>query len=392
MDTIRPLNICLIGVGNIGKLHYAHLMHNTNHNIYLYDEVKVNLQMEHQSPLRPDGRSHNVCGKDIPPNMDVYWVSVDLDTNKPEPFYALMERVTQRISDSLVNSHLICSTSTIVGDGYVFRERLKKHSHYIYLPERFNSNHDLETNLGKRRYVGIERSDIYTSMELLRRMAIHVDARCIVSIRTAEFMKHVENTKRALDVVWHNDVINAAVNDGVDASEFKQLNAILSTDKPINPEPIRASVGYGGQCLANSVAQVARRSSSHLIRNIERANNFHIADSIENIKSAWLSSRESHAGTPVRLVLYGVAYKPNGTHHCSPALAIIHELMNWCEGVGLYVCDPTLDYSVAATHRLLMHRMLTLNEARDDMVASCHVKLVASREFDGLPFDLSLAD
>ncbi len=416
MDDLR---ICIIGAGNVGMLRYAHLITKTMHPITLLDKGDIskarldifNLLAPHdvgtsarRNPSNDLQSRVNVLDNcdEIPRLFNVYWICVDSDLTSggcsPN-----VDAIIAKLCD--VNDQpftIICSTSLHVGASQAYVEQLPPHATFIYHPERYNSNHDLSTNLNKANYVGVDSTKLFNVSSVLTQLNIHIPLEHYAEYRTVELMKHAENVKRALDTVWQNTLADLCVAADVPYVDFHNFKCRIDATPAINPEPVVPSVGFGGTCLVNSVAAL-----SHVIpdKNVNAASmlgfiNVHRTSELtKHIQMKWLDKREANPGNVVNLILYGVTYKPNsGDLAHSTAMNIVYEILQWTEGVNVFVCDPNIP--TATPHRLLYGRMVEAKEALEEDVLALRVLLVEHREFAqtgrydrrcNIPFDLVLS-
>lgn len=403
------LNVCIIGAGNIGMLRYAHLISNTKHHVTLTDKGEISpkaaeqvedyRRTEHhrnygsysESPLGVNDVEFLSYTPKVPNGFDIYWVCVDsVSVND------VIDQLTYMDKPYAV----ICSTTLEIGACEKYSKLLPEGVHFIYHPERFNSNHDLATNLAKENYVGIDQNSDLNSRMILASVAVSVAPECHVTYRVAEVMKHAENVKRALDVTWANSIADVCERVDVPVSAFQRLNAKLSKSTPINPEPIQPSVGFGGGCLDNSLTELGGRAGdvqSNLIYAIQRIAKSRSATLTNIIQDKWLEAREANPNKVVCLILYGVTFKPNSADLIhSNAMNIVYDLLQWTEGENILVCDPNIPTDTE--HRLLYGRMVSLYEALEQDTLALRVLLVEHREFEVLarhpsspPFDLILS-
>lgn len=396
MDNIERLDICMIGAGNVGNPHCKQLRLHTPHNLHIYDKKpNVDLPWDLETGLMGTGGDVVRLNYDdgVPEGMDIYWVNVDLDTNDPTSygrFQALMGEIISRMSDT---STIICSTSMIIGDGDNYRKMMNGKGTYIYLPEHYNSDHSYDANSMKPLYAGIAEEDREVAIGVLSSLNVPaISEVSVVDIRTAEFVKHAENARRALDVVWHNMLFDIASIEGVSCHQLQESLTRIALAKPINPEPMRASIGYGGKCLVNSVAQLTRRNSpmNELLSATWMANHHRIMTIAESIKKHWLQAREHHQGIPVMLIIYGVTFKRNSPSLLySPAMTILGSILNWCEGMHVYVVDPYIERGTSDP--FLYGRIISPEEANAPNMKALRVQLVAHGTFADYPMDATYA-
>jgi UDP-N-acetyl-D-glucosamine dehydrogenase len=206
----------------------------------------------------------------------------------------------------------------------------------------------------------------------------------VSSTETAEMVKLLENTFRAVNIGLVNEIAMMSRKLGVDP--FEVIRAAAS--KPFGFMPFYPGPGLGGHCIP-----VDPLYMSWKLRTLEyRARFIELADSINSGMPGYVVERISEAlnvqSQPVRgskILIYGVSYKRDVRDvRESPALKIIYELekrgarvaymdpyvpeLNE-EGVSMKGVDPasgfaSFDAVVIVTDHTILDRERLLSEAR----------------------------
>lgn len=163
----------------------------------------------------------------------------------------------------------------------------------------------------------------------------------VSSTATAEMVKLLENTFRAVNISLVNEVALMCDKLGLDAWEVVEAAA----SKPYGFMPFYPGPGMGGHCIPVDPHYLSwkLRTLNYTARFIELASeiNSHMPDYVVGkIVSALNDDRKAVRGS--RILILGTAYKPNvGDLRESPALDIIHLLKE--QGAHLTFNDPHVD-------------------------------------------------
>ena len=159
------------------------------------------------------------------------------------------------------------------------------------------------------------------------------EAKLATSLEAAEMTKLVENTFRAVNIAWINEMENLADQVGLNIQEVIQL----ASTKPYGFMKFTPGPGVGGHCIP--------ADPHYLLRNIDRE----IAP-LTNLSMARLHNRPHEItlralkelgdyDSSTKVLIWGVAYKPNVSDvRDSPALVIFSELEKEVGQVDFY--DP----------------------------------------------------
>ena len=163
----------------------------------------------------------------------------------------------------------------------------------------------------------------------------------VSSTATAEMVKLLENTFRAVNISLVNEVALMCDKLGLDAWEVVEAAA----SKPYGFMPFYPGPGMGGHCIPVDPHYLSwkLRTLNYTARFIELAAeiNSHMPEYVVGRVISALND-DSKAVKGSRILILGVAYKPNvGDLRESPALDIIHLLQE--RGAELTFNDPHVD-------------------------------------------------
>jgi len=160
----------------------------------------------------------------------------------------------------------------------------------------------------------------------------------VSSTETAEMVKLLENTFRAVNIGLVNEIAMMSRKLGVDP--FEVIRAAAT--KPFGFMPFYPGPGLGGHCIPIDPLYLSWK-----LRTLQcEARFIELADSVNSGMPAYVVERTAEAlndqAKPLRgskILIYGVAYKRN-VNDCreSPALAIIHGLQK--RGARVSYMDP----------------------------------------------------
>lgn len=160
--------------------------------------------------------------------------------------------------------------------------------------------------------------------------------------REAELAKLLENTFRHVNIALVNELAVHGHELGVDVWSVIEAAAT----KPFGFMPFRPGPGVGGHCLPIDPSYLSwqvRRALGRPFRFVEIANdvNDHMPDHVVHRIAARLN-RERKAVNGSRILLLGLAYKPNsGDARQSPAISIARHLAD--QGAVLRAVDPFIE-------------------------------------------------
>ena len=157
------------------------------------------------------------------------------------------------------------------------------------------------------------------------------------SLEVAEMTKLVENSFRAVNIAWINEMANLAAQKSVNISEVVEL----ANTKPYGFMKFTPGSGAGGHCIPADPHYLLMESVANTtpITTLAMQEIHRRPVSIANQAAGLLRSKELSQS---RVLIWGVAYKPNVSDvRESPALAIIGELLN--QGMRVDYHDPLVD-------------------------------------------------
>lgn len=157
----------------------------------------------------------------------------------------------------------------------------------------------------------------------------------IVSVRSAELIKHGANTFLTLKISFANLIAQACEAAGANALEVLEM---IGMDSRIGNQFLSPGIGYGGNCFPKDVAAFRRtldilRVDSSLISAIEKINEEAVQGFINKIeRELWVLDGKT-------IGVLGLAFKANTDDmRNSPALRVIEKLMS--EGAIIKAYDP----------------------------------------------------
>lgn len=160
----------------------------------------------------------------------------------------------------------------------------------------------------------------------------------VMSLESAEMVKHALNSFLATCVVFANEVSEICEKSGADAWA---VMSSLKQDSRVGPKAfLRPGLGFAGGTLARDVQALRKLSGKSTDQNFF-TNLYHINES----RNHWILAQiQKHLGTlkEKRIVLLGVTYKPfTSTVRRSPALQIAQLLSD--AGARCVAIDPMAD-------------------------------------------------
>jgi UDP-N-acetyl-D-glucosamine dehydrogenase len=194
----------------------------------------------------------------------------------------------------------------------------------------------------------------------------------------AELAKVLENTFRHVNIALVNEIAMFGYDLGIDVNQA--IDA--ASTKPFGFMPFRPGPGVGGHCLPVDPSYLSWKVRTQLgesFRFIELANdiNDHMPHYVVRRVTAALN-RDRKAVNGARIVVLGVAYKPNvGDLRESPAEPIIEQLAQL--GAIVTAIDPHAEVDRYAGVPLR-------TDVDDDLLRTCDLALVVT---DHAEFDLA---
>jgi UDP-N-acetyl-D-glucosamine dehydrogenase len=206
-----------------------------------------------------------------------------------------------------------------------------------FSPERVDpGNETYKTRNTPKVIGGATRHCLEVAQTLYSKIIDHVVV--VSSTETAEMVKLLENTFRAVNIGLVNEVAIMSRRLGIDP--FEVIRAAAT--KPFGFMPFYPGPGLGGHCIPVDPLYLSwkLRSLKYDARFIELADSINGAMPgyvVERITTALNDCKKPVNGS--RILVYGVAYKANASDvRESPALIILHELRKL--GAELAYMDP----------------------------------------------------
>lgn len=176
-------------------------------------------------------------------------------------------------------------------------------------------------------------SESETAIDTMKKLYEKVNAPVeIVSIKTAEFIKYVNNSFHALKISFANEVGNISKAMGIDSYEVMNL-FIKDTSLNISPVYFKPGMAYGGSCLPKDLKGLVTIAhdnyiKSPLLESIEHSNG------LQKLKSLEIIQKHNRK----KVLLIGLAFK-KGTDDLrfSPSVDIAEQLIG--KGYSLKIFD-----------------------------------------------------
>lgn len=157
----------------------------------------------------------------------------------------------------------------------------------------------------------------------------------VVSVRSAELIKHGANTFLSLKISFANMIAQVCEEAGADALEVLEA---IGLDERIGPHFLRPGIGFGGSCFPKDIAAFKKTLEllgidNTIIRSIEDINDNAWRRFVKKIeKELWVVDGKE-------IGVLGLAFKPNTDDlRNAPALKICGELLK--QGARLKAYDP----------------------------------------------------
>lgn len=382
------LKVCLIGNGKLLEIVYTHLLTHTAHELYIHMPENCTLSTANshyattREKLRVKRSDPSVALQDVTilspygsiEGYDVYWVCHDdVIHNGSLSTLAtwLLEGVGGKpvVFSSPLTPDAANSLCNFLGDGAKF----------VYYPVEHYPRFPLGRNVSSLRRGYIGAVDPSPAKELIEILGVSVpDVRC-VSLELAAKTYLARQYKAMMSQIMENEIGNILGNDYL---AYSELATHLSANSRMHPHigfnddsflktmPILRQT-YGGDDVLYSALHSAIPRKCDAI--------------VESIQNVWSQVREKFPGEIIPLYLYGVTSEVSGSDvDRSYAMELLLKLLQWSEGVNVYVIDPHVDVSV--DNRLLQYRMVKVEESYEKK--ACRVVLVDHPEFkDGHDLD-----
>lgn len=182
----------------------------------------------------------------------------------------------------------------------------------------------------------------------------NIDRTQWMEVRASEFTKYAANAMLATRISFMNEMATLAEKVGVDIESVRRG---IGADPRIGPSFLYPGTGYGGTCLPKDVMSLLHQGyehqvEMHLMRAVHTVNQEQkrvIVDKIE---------REYGFGLPNKhFAIWGLAFKSNTDDvRNSPALILIHDLVNQGATVSVYDPEATTNAKALLRERILPSR------------------------------------
>lgn len=157
----------------------------------------------------------------------------------------------------------------------------------------------------------------------------------IVSVRSAELIKHGANTFLATKISFANLIAQTCEEAGADALEVLEA---IGLDERIGRQFLNPGIGFGGSCFPKDIAAYKKTLEilgldNSFVEAVEKINQQAIDRFIHKIeKELWVTDNKE-------IAVLGLAFKPNTDDiRNSPAVKIIKQLKK--EGANIQAYDP----------------------------------------------------
>lgn len=295
--------------------------------------------------------------------------------------YRALELACQAVVNQCVKGQLIilCSTTSVGSTQRLLVEPLferglitGKDIFVGYSPERVDpGNTSFSSNQIPRVVAGYSEKCSNLAFEVVSDIASQ--AVMASSLEAAEMSKLVENTFRAVNIAWANEVADVAQHANLDSVEVLEL----ASTKPYGFMKFSPGPGVGGHCIPSDPHFFLDKVPVELAPlTITAMTKLHSRpkELAESICAALLSMGKS------RVTILGVAYKPNVADvRDSPAIEVIGELIR--RGFSVKYLDPHVPKL-----RLSDGGILRANQSLDVSMTDLAVVMTYHREFSDFEF------
>lgn len=182
---------------------------------------------------------------------DIYIISVptpyDKKSKKIDPTYVV--NAVKSVLDICLNETIIVIESTVSPgtiDKYVrpIVENIDKNIHLVHAPERIIPGNMVYELLHNNRTIGADNKQIGERIKELY-LSFCEGEIVVTDIKTAEMTKVVENTFRAVNIAFANELSRICHSDNMDVYEIIKICNMHPRVNILNPGP-----GVGGHCIS----------------------------------------------------------------------------------------------------------------------------------------------
>jgi len=274
-------------------------------------------------------------------SSDVYIIAVPTPLDKEMKMADLSEvkRTSESISKVLKEEQMIILESTVppgTSENFVLpilRKNGKKSFYYAHCPERAIPGETLYEIAHNDRIIGgVDEESAKKAKELYSSFV--KGNMYIIDIKTAEFVKLMENTFRDINIALANEFLLIAEEVGIDI-----WKAIELANKHTRVDILKPGPGVGGHCIAIDPLFLAEKSSKSRIVTLAREINDSMPAHVVKLVREILGDVEN-----LTITLLGLAYKANVDDvRESPAFKI--KKIAESEGMTVEVYDPLVHNS-----------------------------------------------
>lgn len=345
--------ICIIGLGYIG-LPTASMLANNGYDILgvdINDQVVDKLSSGNLHIEEPDlediflraFKSKKIRVSKNIEKSDIFIITVPTpltEDKKAELKYVL--EASTGISKYIEKGNLVILESTsppgttedLVG-GTIFKStnlQAGKDFYLAFCPERVLPGKIVYELVNNKRIIGgIDRQSAEKAKEVYSRFV--KNEILLTDLKTAEFVKLVENTYRDVNLAFSNELSLICGDYGIDIWEVIKYANMHPRVNILNPGP-----GVGGHCIPIDpwfiIQNIDRKDTL-----IEKSRN--INDKIPLIVAEKIASLIKDIKNP-KVSLFGATYKENiGDTRESPTAAVIREIKR--KNIGFSIYDPIAD-------------------------------------------------
>jgi UDPglucose 6-dehydrogenase len=157
----------------------------------------------------------------------------------------------------------------------------------------------------------------------------------VVSVRSAELIKHGANTFLATKISFANMIADVCEQAGADAAEVLEA---IGLDDRIGPKFLKPGIGFGGSCFPKDIAAFKKTMEvlgleSDFIKAVENINSKALLRFVKKIeKELWVVDGKN-------ICVLGLAFKANTDDvRNSPAISLIKKLL--ADGAKINAYDP----------------------------------------------------
>lgn len=368
------MKVCVIGLGYIGlptALLFAqkHVVVGVDINIDIIDKLSKGIL-----PLEEPGLKElfikagkNFTAKTRPEKSDVFLIAVPTPLEKSVKVADLsfLRAAAESITPHLSKGNLVIIESTIPPGTCerlimpILEGSTEGEINLVHCPERAIPGKTIEEMINNDRIIGADKEK--TKKQAQEIYSSFVKGKIfLTNIRTAEFVKLMENTYRDVNIALANEFAQMAEDAGINVWE-----AIELANKHPRVDILKPGPGVGGHCIAIDPWFLTEASSKYSIVSLAREINDSMPNHVLRLVRGML--RDIPRAT---ITVLGVAYKANiSDTRETPAYKFIKLAEN--EGLKVKIHDPHITK--------FERKNLNLSESLED--SDCIIILTDHKEF-----------